>query len=400
MELASRAVPRWRRSWSGWVGWAVLVLIVATVVREAAVGAPASAAFGATIVAYPAVGVLILQRRPGHAIGWLLLMPGLSSLTVWADGLLAQPPSELTLLVWLAIWFENFSWLLLIFPVFLLPALFPTGRPLSPRWRWHTRVVLAMAALLLVLGSLAEAMGPLDGGWTIENPIGVWPSPDLVPGFMILWTLGLVGVTLGSLSSLVLRYRRAGAMERDQIKWLLYAVAVFAAVYIPLVVLNETSWDHPLIEVLLGGGLLFIPVAVGIAILRYRVFDIDVVIRRTVLYLLVALLLAGTYVASVFVLQRVIVEWAGLDSSLGVAGSTLVAVMAFSPVRRRVRHVVDRRFFRPSYDAEEVVSRFQRTVRDETDIEALADALIAAVDPALRPASAEVWINVPPPKRP
>lgn len=377
-----------------WAYAAVVTGLTATTLP----GAPAGEAmWGVVVVAYTIVGAFILHRRPGHAIGWLLLVPGLAAVGDAVTGNLAQPADELTAPLLIGIWFDNYSWLLIIFPIILLLALFPTGEAISPRWRWHTRTVVGMALLLLGWGSLMREIGPLEGTWTIDNPIGVLPNPDDVAWFTPLWTLGLVATTIGSFVAMVLRFRRGDRTERDQVKWLLFAVSIFAAAYIPAAIFHERM-SGLLFDVLVAGSLLFVPVAVAIAILRYRVLDIDVVIRRTVSYTLVAGVVAATYAASIVILQSIVVGAMGLDSSIGVAGSTLVVVAVFKPVQRRVRQIVDRRFFRSPYDQDVVVAGFGAAVRDETDTDALATELIAVVGSALQPRTIGLWVVPSPPR--
>ncbi len=374
-----------------WVYVVAVAVLTITTLR----GAPADEVVWKTlVVAYTVVGAFIVHRQPGHAIGWLLLVPGLAVISDFGTRSLAQPADEFTVRLLVDIWVDNYAWLLVIFPIILLLALFPTGRPLSPRWRWHTRIVIGMTLLLVVWGSLMREIGPLEGHWTIDNPIGVLPNPADLAWFMPLWALGLIAITIGSLVSMVLRFRRGDRVERTQVKWLLYAASFFAAVYVPFAIFHEVM-PGLLFELLLAGSLLFVPVAMAIAILRYQVFDIDVVIRRTVVYVVVAGVLVATYTASVVLLQSMVGEALGLDSSLGVAGSTLIVVALFHPVRRQVHRVVSRRFFRLPYDTNAIVTGFGATVRDQTDPDRVQAELAETVTSTLHPSTIGLWLPAP-----
>lgn len=392
------------RLWPRVVAWTCFVSVVGAsvwgVAGSASVDGTARLAdnlmWSAILVAFAFVGAFIVQQRPDHRIGWLLLVPGLAAAGLVAQGVLAAPPDEVTVGVLLALWADNFSWLPAFFSIFLMLALFPSGRPINDRWRWHTWLTVGMGVVLLGWGFFAREVGSVDADWTVDNPVGFLPAIDDTAWFMPLWSAGLLTISVGALVAMIVRYRRADRVERQQLKWLLYAVTLFTLVYVSLVFLHDRMTTL-LVDLMLGVVLLFIPLAVMIAIVRYRLFDIDVIIRRTLVYAVVSGLLAAIYVGSVVTFQTLLGDLAGVDSSLGVAGSTLLVVVLFAPVRRWTQTLVARRFFRSAYNAQTAAATFGTRARQLTDVTRLTDELVGVVDDTLRPRSVGVWL--PPPGR-
>lgn len=348
------------------------------------------------LIAFTAAGAFIVRHHPRNAVGWLLLVPGVAILDVVAsvvvDAVPAAPPTGPVgagLLV--ALWLSNFAWVFVFLPTIIVLALFPTGRPVSPAWRWQPVLAVVMTSLLLVGGTFADVVGPLEVAWVVDNPIGFLPPLDAWPLFMPVWNAGLVVLTLASLASMVVRRRRAGPVERLQLTWLFYAVCVFAAVYVPTVVLSGEleSW---VIDVGFVGSLLFIPTAIGIAVVRHNLLDIVVVVRRTVVYVLVLGVLGATYVGSVLAFESLARGVSGADGSLGVAASTLLVAGLANPLRLRVHRLAARRFFRVGYDAELVGAAFARGVRDPTDVDRVAELLQDAAAGALQPSHARLLL--------
>jgi cytochrome b subunit of formate dehydrogenase len=197
------------------------------------------------------------------------------------------------------------------------------------------------------------------------------------------------------LAALVVRYRRTGRVERQQIKWLLVATAVFAAAYIPVFLVtdfnfgpNTAFWNY-----LWMVAMLLIPVAIGIAILRYRLYDIDVIIRKTLLYTATTALLALLFFGSVILLQRGFEAITGQQSQLAIVLSTLAIAALFNPLRNRIQAAIDRRFYRKKYDAQQVLAQFAITARDETDMNALTAELARVVQETMEPEEVKVWLK-------
>jgi hypothetical protein len=348
-------------------------------------------------VVFSALGALIISRKPGNRVGWLVMLIAFAAASPISTilGSLSAPPATLTPGLWLLTWLDNWWWVLVIFPIFLVPLHFPGGRPPSPRWNWVNWLATGMCLVFVVLDAFVDSRGPVNGAWTLHNPIGFVPAAVLAGPFLIVWGLGLVTVVSASVGSLIVRYHRAKEGERQQIKWLLYAGALFAVTYsltyfVFASAFQSSGWSN-LVFVL---AILAIPAAISIAILRYRLYDIDVIIRKTLVYGALTALLALVYFGGVVLLQRLVGALTGVEQSpLAVAVSTLVIVILFTPLRRRIQEVIDRRFFRKKYDAQQVLARFALTARDETDLESLTGELVRVVQETLQPEDVSLWLN-------
>ena len=268
--------------------------------------------------------------------------------------------------------------------------LFPDGRLPSRRWR-PVAWLAAGSLVALFLGSFSPGpLGGFDDITSIENPFGI----DRAGGFFDSlegstgWTLLVVSI-LASASSFVLRLHRARGDERQQLKWFAYAATLLAAGFITLSATDGESWigAAPLVA-----GLVALPLAIGIAILRYRLYEIDVIIRRTLVYGAVTAGLAGLYFGIVLALQQVFSSFAG-GSDLAVAVSTLAVAALFGPARRRVQHAVDRRFYRRRYDAQRTLETFSARLRDEVDLDALGTELRTVVRDTMQPSDVSLWLR-------
>jgi len=345
----------------------------------------------AIAVAFAIVGALVASRRPGNAIGWILLGVGASvGLASLAQGFVEQRlqsgPDIGTFAGIAAVYYE-FKWLLfVVVPATFLLLRFPDGQLLSRRWRWIGRFAGAGIVGVLVFGSASTTR--LFEFPTLENPVAVDGAlVGALTGVSVL--LIYVGI-FGSVASVVVRYRRAGRVQRQQIKWLATAGAILAVVA-PL----DAVLDDPLGRAAFAAttiSVLMLPVAVGIAILRHRLYDIDVVINRTLVYGSLTATLAGSYLVGVLLLQLVL-NGVTADNGLVIAGSTLAVAALFQPVRRRIQSGVDRRFFRSKYDAARTLERFGARLRDEVDLDALADDLRAVVAETMQPAHVTLWLR-------
>ena len=308
---------------------------------------------GALMVVFAFMGILILTRQPGNLIGWLLFLPALIG-SVPSRALypqLQQGASAAPVLLILALWFSNWNWLMLILPILFIPILFPTGRPLTPRWRWPIVAGLLMAVSFLFIATFQAEYSLSDHGLdlSIVNPIGFLNTDAVWNIIQIPWLLGLVSLTLLSFASIFVRYRRSNVVERQQIKWLLYAIGLFAVVYIIGVFTNDLQglwsdiWTMFLYLAFLG-----LVASIALAILRYRLWDIDLIIRRTLQYTLMTGFLALIYFGSVLLGQRLAGSLTGSpDSPLVLVVSTLLMAALFNPLRSRVQDFIDRRFLPP-----------------------------------------------------
>ena len=241
-------------------------------------------------VVFSTLAALIIMRQPFNRVGWLMMLIALATVNPVGPILqrLPSPPELLTPGLWLLLWFDNWSWIPVIFPIFLIPLHFPSGRPPSPRWRWVNRLALGMWLFFIVFGSFLDTIGPSGAEWKLANPIGVIPDRVWLGPILIVWGIGLITLVSASVISLLVRYRRAPAGERQQIKWLLYAGAVFAVFYALNYFLSTAGqWGsaNAWLNLLFVVSILAFPVAIAIAILRYRLYDIDVIIRKTLVYI-------------------------------------------------------------------------------------------------------------------
>ncbi len=276
-------------------------------------------------------------------------------------------------------WFINWSWIADMCAYGLVFALFPTGRLLSKRWRW----VPVMLALALVTGIPGQGFSTDNA----ENPLPI-DSPVIELLFIVSMSLQLLGLT-GAVVALVIRFRRSVGLERLQLKQLVLA----ASFILPVGALAVLFWyDSYLVRILLGIALLALPIAAGLAILRYRLYDIDVVINRTLVYGALTATLAGVYLGSVLVLQLVLSAFTE-GSGLAVAASTLAVAALFRPVRARIQQGVDRRFFRSKYDAAQTLTAFGSHLRDQVDLEDIGTDLLSVVGETVQPAHASLWLR-------
>jgi hypothetical protein len=345
--------------------------------------------------AFMAVGALIVAHRPGNAVGWIFSAIGLLTATGWlateytARANLGRPdalPGGV-----LAAWYTSWYWyptlgLLLVFTLLL----FPTGRLLSARWRPVAVVAAAATVGITALWALKPTLRD-EENYIVRNPIGLaWvQDPDQTAVGAVLYGLLLVCMVAAGLS-LVLRFRRSHGPERQQLKWFTYAGTLLI---LSLLASDYLLPDSSLVEVLAGLIIALVPVAAGIAILQHRLYDIDRLINRTLVYGLLTALLGGVYVGTVLVLGQLFGGVAGNPPSWAVAGATLAVAALFQPARRRIQQAVDRRFNRRRYDAAKTVEAFSARLRDEIELDTLSAELLAVVDQAVQPAKASLWIR-------
>jgi MFS family permease len=384
------------------VAWALLALwvvsVAALVTLSVANGSfqhdPLANTVGLLLAfaAFMGVGTLIVANRPGNAIGWVFsaiaLLAVLGALAEEYAGYAVRTRPGLLPGGVLAGWFSGWAWyptvaLALVFT----PLLFPDGRPPSPPWRLVGWLTVAATTLFVALAAVQPTI-ELDDGHTVDNPIGVAGIVDPEDSVLNL-ILGLLVVAAAL--SLVVRFRRSRGAERLQLKWFTYAGAV-----LPVLLLGDLLPDA-LANLLFALGITFPPVAAGIAILRYRLYEIDRLINRTLVYGLLTALLAGVYAGLVLILGRLFGELGGRPPSWAVAGATLAVAALFQPARRRIQAAVDRRFNRRRYDAARTVEAFSTRLRDQVDLATLSAELLAVVDQTMQPTRTSLWLR---PERP
>jgi hypothetical protein len=340
-------------------------------------------------VGFTAVGAIVALRRPANAIGWLLLSAGFVA-ALGAFGLeygIFAIVGRATALPGgvLGAWLGSWTWVLYvagILPFLLLS--FPDGRLLSPRWRLVAWA--AIPSLLVTAALMAFKPGPLQEAAYTDNPFTTL-SPSMVEVLAAIGIGSIVPVMGGASWSLVLRFRRSTGIEREQIKWLAFsAIPLFAAG------LGSAVLPDKLGQVLFVFLLLCVPAAVGIAVLRYRLYDINVLINRALVYGTLSAMLIGIYVATVVLVGAAIRPFTS-GSELAVAVSTLATLGLIQPLRRRIQAAVDRRFYRSRYDAVRTLDAFSVRLRDEVDLDAVRAELVSAARGAVQPAHASVWLR-------
>ena len=357
---------------------------------------------GSVILAlsFSAVGAVIVARRPENPVGWILLVGGLcNSLNgfSWEYSryalLTAADPWPLgPFFAWISVWIFAPGFVA-SFPLSLL--LFPTGRLPSARWRPLTWLIAAGLALAVVPVA-AAAWPPRGQALVIGN---IWTNGavgDLAVTLQRAGVAVIIACILASVASVVLRFRRATGEERQQLKWLVYAGALSFGITVTASPAVPFEWPAPvsaLLSTLAPVSLPSIPLAVGIAILRHRLYDIDVLINRTLVYAALTVALAATYLGGVVLLQSALRATTGQESSLAVVASTLAIAALFNPLRRRVQSFVDRRFYRRKYDAERVLADFSATLRDATDLVKLDGDLVSTVRETVQPEHASLWLR-------
>jgi MFS family permease len=387
------------------VGLAIVGAVGTAVIHYAA-DIPVAGAFGfgkTAMVGYviagltwASIGAVLVWRRPQNAVGWLLVLVGvgyaLSQLTVSLTFMfLAEHTTQGDQLAQIAGWITVLLQLVAILQL-AIGFLFPTGHVQSPGWARFMRLFWALAIVFVVI-SLTQP-GPLQLVPAVDNPIGI--GPDLRGGRPIapilgLWTL-IAFAGLGI--SMVSRYRSAGRVERLQMKWFVVALGLSA------IALGVATWESVFMDGPVSGNSLtvyvftgaVVPVAIGIAILRYHLYDIDRVISRTLGYGLVTGVLAAVFAATAIGLSAVLGSLAQ-GESLAVAAATLLVVGLFGPLRRRAQAVVDRRFDRARYDASLTVQSLTARLRDDVDIDRVKTDVLGVVDQTFHPASAGLWLR-------
>ena len=355
-----------------------------------------AALFNATAILLSVVGSFIEWRRPGHTIGRLLLLSGpaygfvsagwttsgallsfidprLNGVTSWAVFVLSYPVIAL-----MAGW---------------VPLLFPTGSLPGPRWRGPVALLVVLSGI--GLAGMVTRPGPIAGS-PIVNRYGIAGWPGVLQPFVDLIPLELLALLALGAAAVITRYRRGDRIERLQIRWLASAVSVvtvgFAATIVSFGLGSENPPITQSVTLIAYAGILLMPVAIGIAILRYRLFEIDRIISRTIGWAIVTGLLVALFAASVVGLQAILAD-VNQGQTLAVAASTLVAFVLFQPVRRRVQSVVDRRFNRARYDAEGTAAAFAERQRDQVDIAGLTADLTGTINSALHPRALGIWIR-------
>ncbi len=339
------------------------------------------------------IGGLIAARQPKNRAGWALLAGMFASsfqtlveslgiygyrLGHWPDGLIV-----------LLSFFAGVAWTSTFAMVSLLLLWFPNGDYLTRRWRitgWITSV-----AMVLGIAGASVMAGPLAMVAPLDNPFGI-PGLGRLPELILVWSaFTIFGMALLGVLSIIIRYRRSSEIARQQIKWFGLGATLFG-----IILASDLFFELPGLweSVKESLGLAFLPLTIGISILRFRLYDIDLIIRRTLQYTLLTGLLALAYFGGVVVLQGLLEPLTGSGQTpLVTVVTTLIVAALFSPLRARTQAFIDRRFFRQKYNAEQMLDAFARIARDEVDLDNLAGALLGVVEGTVQPRGVELWLG-------
>ena len=348
----------------------------------------------APMLTFSVVGAIIASRHPRNAIGWLFcsmgLVVGLSALAGGYARFWLAGGSGPKYLAETAAWFGSWLWILLVFlPTSFMLLLFPDGRLPSPRWR-----PVAWCAALGITGfvvGLATEAGPLEDFPQIANPYG-FDSPVLRVVANAAAIVTGVSMVLSAVS-LIVRMQRAGSEQRQQIKWLAYGgTVVVGTIFVAGAI---SIWNASVSIAIIGVALLGLPVFTGIAIVRQRLYDIDVVINFTLVYAILSATLAAVYFGGIILLQRVFTGLTGQEKlpQFAIVASTLVIAALFNPLRRRIQSFIDRRFYRRKYDARQTLETFTAKLRNETDLSTLSEDLVGVIRKTMQPENVTLWLR-------
>jgi hypothetical protein len=356
--------------------------------------------FSIAYLMFSVVGALIVSRQPGNGVGRLFCVGGfVSALWLFTIGytLRAVPGGASWLPAGRAVaWLDN---VVSVPAVWLFPAvffLFPSGRSLTPRWR----ALLWVGGVGVGVGTLAAALRPgrveqIDS--QVDNPLGVASLHEPIAAVDAVLGILLALLAAAGVASLVLRFRRGDRLERLQLKWFAYAAGFALSLLVMLAVqriarFGENGLADRVASTLLFAAIVAIPLAVGVAILRHRLYDIDVVINRTLVYGALTATLAGAYLGSVLLFQLALRPLTS-QSNLAIAGSTLAVAALFRPARSRIQAAVDRRFYRRKYDAGRTLEAFSARLREEVDLDALNAELRTVVHETMQPSHVSLWLR-------
>jgi hypothetical protein len=340
------------------------------------------------------VGGAVASRRPANPVGWLFLAGALSAAVKVLAGEYAiygisTNPGALPL-PYAAAWLSNtLVWIGPAISFILIPLYFPDGRPVSRRWAFVGWVALGS----LLLFTLLYAIAPVEAvqGSGIQNPSGIEALRPFVKTFETVVLVCYIALILAAAGSLVVRFLRSVGEERQQLKWFTYAAAMLPVWFLINRPIQVAFPD--LFAVLDSLFIAAVPIAAGIAILRYRLYDIDLIINRTLVYGVLSLLLGLIYFGAIVLSQAALRTLAGGESPLAVVASTLAIAALVNPLRQRVQDFIDRRFYRKKYDAAKTLEAFSARLRDETDLEALNEDFLGVVTETMQPSHVSLWLR-------
>jgi hypothetical protein len=386
------------RRTAAWLAWSLLTVAVALVAGGLVLGVASHPQtplyeFWLTVAlispTFATLGALIVSRRAENAIGWLFLAVGVGGGVQLFCGQYATVALSSEALPGGAVagWLSTLVQTSVVISMLFLVLLFPTGRLLSPRWRpvaWIAATVFVVSVL-----SLALTPGPIENFPSVRNPFGVEAAAAVVDNLDAIGSWMGLACFVAAILSLILRFYRSRGEERLQLKWFVYASTLgFGAIVL--------GGDRQIIGTLVWTvAPLSLPISAGIAVLKYRLYEIDFIINRTLVYVALTALLVAVYFGGVTATQAIFRILTGQEEQpqLAVVVSTLVIAALFNPLRRRIQGFIDRRFYRRKYDARKTLEAFSAKLRDETDLDALSDDLVGVVRETMQPAHVSLWLR-------
>jgi hypothetical protein len=392
-----------KRRTAAWLAWSMCALTIALVTFVVVFSVfyrdnLRDLVFLLAVVSNALVGAVLASNRPRNPVGWFFVFSAASFAVSEATfryavyGLVIDPGSLplARAMAWPATWL----WvpgvvLVLVF----LPLYFPDGRLLSLRWRPVMWLTIFVSGATVVIWAFLP--GKVGDAWDITNPLGLAALRPAIGGLEVVMAVLFLGFILSSVVSLVVRFRRSQGQERQQMKWLTYAAATVVGMVLLTTLLEAANLDFlsdmtGLVTDLLIAG---IPVGVGIAVLRYRLYDIDRIINRTLVYGSLTVTLVALYFGGIVVLQSIFVTLTGQQSTLAVVASTLLIAALFTPLRRRIQGFIDRSFYRRKYDARKTLEAFSTKLKNETDLESLNNDLVGVVRETMQPSHVSLWLR-------
>ena len=381
-------------AWLAWSLWAISLTLVTGSLVLGMANQPEVSLYGIWLtltlvsVAFVTLGALIVSRRPGNVIGWTFLALGVGTGVQLFSGQYATValPSDTVPGGAVAAWLSSLVQISVVFSFMFLVLLFPTGRLPSPRWR--PVVWIAGTAIVASVISLALTPGPIEGFASVKNPFGVEAAAVVLGILGDIGGLTALACFVAAILSLIVRFYRSRGDERLQLKWFVYATTLgFLAVGLSGEgIIGELAWTLAPLS---------LPVSAGIAILRYRLYDIDLIINRTLVYGSLTAMLALIYFGGVAATQAIFRTFTGQEEQpqIAVVVSTLVIAALFNPLRHHIQSFIDRRFYRRKYDARKTLEDFSAKLRDETDLDALNADLVGVVRETMQPAHVSLWLR-------
>lgn len=354
-----------------WFGWGFCVLIAIASLWEISKNLPqlleqfspmglmAEIFFRLFPLVFAVLATLIINRQPSNIVGWLLALPafggGLTLINEAYFQNVVAPPVTPSFFFLLMVWVSNISWTLFIFPIILIPLFFPNGRPPSAQWNWVGYYAIGLLSFFYVVVSLMEEFnfGPESAEQSVKNPIGIITNKAFIETlFGVPWAIALLSLVIACIAALVTRYRRGTNVERAQIKWVVYASIFFGTIYIalfPISMQENSTFLNDLSNILFAFSLSVVPIGISVAILRYRLWDIDFVINRSLVYGALTALLVILFVGSLLIINNLFQTFAG-GPLVAVTISAAVFGAFFQPARRKLQRFVDRRFYNIQID--------------------------------------------------